>query len=185
MDVGTFKASQARLMAWIVIPPLLIVGVGLSSYAWQQRAVWRLQQTRSLSDVLPLVIESKREATKLIGDLGLSAKSAIGSEDQMISFLQEVAVKHGVMIESIQVVRREPERGENIPVLSASVESLGEFTALQLYVNEIKSAQSLLSVSSLELTQPREQISKDIFEANITFDLMLIDEVLKTSGGIQ
>lgn len=183
MDVGIFKASQARLMAWIVIPPMLIVGVGLSSYAWSQRTEWKLQQAQSLSDVLPLVIESKREAAKLIGDLGLNEKSAIASEDQLISFLQEVALKHGVTVESVKVVRRELARGENIPILSASLEGAGTFAALQLYVNEIKSAQSLLSVNSLRLSQPRKRISEDLFEASIVFDLMLIDEVLKTTGG--
>jgi hypothetical protein len=183
MDIGIFKASRARLMAWIVIPPMLIVGVGLSSYAWRQRTIWKLQQTQSLSDVLPLVIESKREAEKLIGDLGLDDKSAIGSEDQLISFLQEIAVKRGVTVESVMVVRREPARGENIPVLSASVKGAGAFSALQLYVNEVKSAQSLLYVNALSLTQPRERMLDAVFEANIVFDLMLIDEVLKTTGG--
>lgn len=183
MDVGIFKASRARLMAWIIIPPMLIVGVGLSSYAWCQRTIWKLQQTQSLSDVLPLVIESKRAAAKLIGDLGMDDKSSIASKEQLISFLQEIAVKRGVTVESVKVVRREPARGENLPVLSASVAGAGTFTALQLYVNEVKSAQSLLYVNSLKLSQPRERILDDMFEASIVFDLMLIDEVLKTTGG--
>ena len=184
MDIGKFKASGGRLMAWIVIPPLLIVTVGMSAYAWQQRAEWQLLQNESLSEVLPVFVKAQREASELITDLGVNEKDKIGSEDQLISFLQEAAVRRAFTVDAVQVVRHEQIRGKNVPVLSASVEGYGEFTAIQLYINEIKSAQQLLSVSSMELTQPdNRQVGKDVFDARVVFDFLLIDEVLKTTGG--
>jgi hypothetical protein len=185
MDVGKFKASGGRLMAWIVIPPLLIVGFGLGAYAWQQRAEWRLRQTKSLSDVLPVFIKAQRDANVLIADLGINEQDKIGSEDQLISFLQEAALRRGFTVDAVQVVRREQIRGKNIPVLSASVKGSGKFTAIQLYINEIKSAQQLLSVSSIELTQSSDLQATELFDAKVVFDLLLIEEVLETVGGSQ
>ena len=185
MDVGKFKASGGRLMAWIVIPPLLIVGVGLSAYAGQQKAELRLRQSKALSDVLPLFIKAQRDASELIADLGINEQDKIGSEDQLISFLQEAALRRGVTVEAVQVVRREQVRGRKIPVLSASVEGSGELTAIQLYINEIKSAQQLLSVNSIELTQSSDLQSDNVFDAKVVFDLLLIEEVLKTAGGVK
>jgi hypothetical protein len=184
MDIGKFKASSGRLMAWIVIPPVLIVGVGMSAYAWQQRAEWQLRQNESLSEVMPVFIKAQTAAGKLISDLGVNEKDAIASEDQLISFLQEAAVRRAFTIDAVQVVRHEKVTGQAVPVLSASVEGFGEFSAIQLYINEIKSAQQLLSVRSMDLTQPKKRKADDeIFDARIVFDLLLFDEVLKTTGG--
>jgi hypothetical protein len=102
MDVGKFKASKRRLMAWIVIPPVIIVGVGLSAFALQERAQWRLQQTQSLSDVLPPFIQSQREASELVAGLGLGDEDRIGTEDQLITELNEAAYKHGFTVDSVR-----------------------------------------------------------------------------------
>jgi len=186
MDVGKFKASQKRLMMWITVPPLLISSVGLSAYAWKQQAEWKLKQTESLSEALPVVIQARTDAGRLISDLGLNKESAIGSEDQLISFLQEAAMRRGFTIDSVQVVRREAKDSQGIPVLMANIEGTGEFTAIQLYINEVQSAQHMLSVNTLELTQPRQQIiAGNGFKANISFNLLLIDEILQTTGDVQ
>ncbi len=171
-------------MAWIVIPPVMIVGVGMSAHAWQQRAEWRLRQNEALSDVLPVFIKAQGAAAELIEDLGVNQKDAISSEDQLISFLQEAAVRRAFTIDAVQVIRHDKQKGKTVPVLSASVEGFGEFTAIQLYINEIKSAQQLLSVRSMDLTQPKKRKQDDeIFEARVVFELLLIDEVLQTTGG--
>ncbi|MEE9369731.1 MAG: hypothetical protein V3V05_12855 [Pontiella sp.] len=184
MDVGKFKASRGRLMAWIGIPPLLIVSVGLSAYAWAQKADTRLIQNQALSDVLPVFIKAQKDAAELIADLGINEEDKIGSEDQLISFLQEAALRRGFTVDAIQVVRHEKVRGKNVPVLSASVDGSGELAAIQLYINEIKSAQQLLSVSSIQLTQPKKMnVENKTFDAKVVFDLLLLEEVLKTAGG--
>ena len=184
MDVGKFKASKARLMAWIVVPPLLIVGIGLSAHAWKQRAEWRLQQNQTLSDVLPSFIKAQKNASELIESLGINEQDKmIGSEDQLISFLQEAAVRRRFTVDAVKVVRHEQLKGKNIPVLRATVQGFGELTAIQLYINEIKSAQQLLSVNSIELSQDKDHRSADVFATKVVFDLLLIDEVLQTVGG--
>ena len=173
-------------MAWVVVPPLLIVSIGLSSYAWKERAEWRLQQNKALSDVLPIFIKAQKDASELIEGLGINERDkTIASEDQLISFLQEAALRRRFTVDAVKVVRHEQIRGKNIPVLNASVEGSGELTAIQLYINEIKSAQQLLSVSSIELSQEREHRSEGVYAAKVVFDLLLIDEVLKTVGGAQ
>ena len=167
-------------MAWIVVPPLLIVVVGLGSSAWLKRSEWRLRQTESLSDILPAFIEAQREARELIDGLVLDKEDQIGSEDRLISFLQEVAFRRGFTIDAVQVARREQAQDKEIPVLNAMVEGSGEFTDIQCYINEIKLSQQLLSVNSINLTQPRMQDQKGLFKARIVFDLLMVDEVLST-----
>lgn len=185
MDVGTFKVSKRRLIAWIVIPPVLIFAVGLSSYALSQKAEWRLQQAQSLSDVLPAVSGAQTAVRQLFEDLGLSKEKRIASEDQLISLLQETAMQRKITFKTVQVVRRDQSKGSNIPVLSAVVEAFGDVGAFQLYLNDIKMAQPLLTASSIKIDQRTDGGRDGDFELKVIFDLLLLDEVLKASGGSQ
>ena len=185
MDVGMFKVSKTRLIAWIVIPPVLITTVGLSSFALRQRAEWRLRQTQALSDVLPEVIEAQAKVQQLFEDLGLSEEKRIASEDQLISLLQEKAIQRNITFETVQVIRRDKSKRSNIPALSATVEAFGDVAAFQLYLNDIKVAQPLLTASSIKINQRTDSGGDGDFELNVVFDLLLVDEVLKASGGSQ
>lgn len=185
MDVGMFKVSKARLIAWIAIPPVLIAAVGLSSYALRQRSEWRLKQTQSLSDVLPAVIQAQAEVRQLFEDLGLSEANRIASEDQLISLLQEKAFQRNITFKTVQVVRRDKSKGANIPALSATVEAYGDVAAFQLYLNDIKVAQPLLTASSIKIDQEADGGQDGDFELKVVFDLLLVDEVLMARGGPQ
>lgn len=182
MDVGKFKASRRRLASWILIPPVLAVTAGLSSYAWQQRMEISMQETQSLSDVLPSIIEARRHAVELIENLGVTDESAIASDDQLISFLQEVAVKQDFIVESVQVNRVQKSATQPFPMLRVMVDGSGEFRAIQLFINDIKSSQQLLSVDSVSLTLPRQSQGDGQFSASMVFNLLLIDEVLQSGG---
>lgn len=185
MDVGIFKISKIRLITWTVIPPVLIAAVGLSSYALRQRAEWRLQQTQALSDVLPAVIGAQSAVRQLFEDLGLSEEKRIASEDQLISLLQEKATQRNITFKTVQVVRRDKSKGSNVPVLSAVVEAFGDVAAFQLYLNDIKANQPLLTASSIKIEQRTDDGQAGDFELKVIFDLLLVDEVLKASGGSQ
>lgn len=185
MDVGMFKVSKTRLIAWIVIPPVLITAVGLSTFALRQRAEWRLKQTQALSDVWPAVIQAQAEVRQLFEDLGLSEEKRIASEDQLISLLQEKAIQRNITFETVQVVRRDKSKGANIPALSATVEAFGDVGAFQLYLNDIKLAQPLLTASSIKIVQGTDAGADGSFDLRVVFDLLLVDEVLNASGGSQ
>jgi hypothetical protein len=186
MDVGIFKVSKIRMIAWVVIPPVLITAVGLSSYALRQRAEWRMQQAQALSDVLPAVIGAQASVRQLFEDLGLSEEKRIESRDQLISLLQEKAVQRDITFDTVQVVRRDKSKGSDIPVLRATVEAFGDVSAFQLYLNDIKLAQPLLTASSINIVQRTDDGGGGgNFELKVVFDLLLVDEVLKASGGSQ
>jgi len=185
MDVGLFKVNKVRLIAWIVIPPVLIASVGLSSYALRQKAEWRLKQTQALSDVLPAVIGAQAEVRKLFEDLGLSKGKRIVSEDQLISLLQEKAVERNINVNTVQVARRAQSKGAKIPVLSATVEAYGNVGDFQLYLNDVEAAQPLLTASSISIEQNSDTVQNGDYELKVVFDLLLVDEVLKSRGGSQ
>lgn len=182
MDVGKFKASRGRLMAWIAIPPVLAAGIGMSAFAWQQRTEMELKQAQALSDILPSIIGARREAEDLFENLGLADDNMIGSENQLISFLQEAAVKHDFMVDSVQVDRRETNGKNKFPALNAAVEGVGEVRAVQFFINEVKSSQQLLSVEAINLSLPRRAQVENNFNVSIIFKLLLVDEVLKSGG---
>jgi len=183
MDVGIFKVNKARLIAWIVIPPAVIATLGMSSYALRQKAEWRLQQAEALSDVLPAVIDAQTDVRQLFEDLGLTQEKRIASEDQLISLLQDKARARGVTVDSLQVNRRDQIKGAKIPALSATVEAFGDVGAFQLYLNDVKAAQPLLTASSITIEQSSDYVQNGDFELKVVFDLLLVDEVLKASGG--
>ncbi len=186
MDVGIFMASGGRLRAWLIIPPLLIVSVGLGSHAWQQRAEWRLQETQALSEVLPPFIAARKDAVELIEGFKTAAGGELGSEDQLISFLQDMAQKNDFIVGAVNVVDRKRQQQKAVPVLNAVVSGQGNFTAIHLYINEVKTEQHLLSVSSLKIKQPTELTEGDgLYDVEIVFELLLLDEMKAFSGGVQ
>ena len=185
MDVAIFKVNKIRLIAWIVIPPMLITSLGLSSYALRRKAEWKLKQTQALSDVLPAVIGAQTAVRQLFEDLGISEEKRIASEDQLISLLQEKARARNILIEKLQVNRRNKSKDSKIPVLSAKIYAFGDIGAFQLYLNDIKRAQPLLTANSIQVSQQPGSGEDGNFELNVVFDLLLVDEVLKTRGGSQ
>ena len=185
MDVGIFMVSGGRLRMWLIIPPLLMVSVGLGSHAWQQRAQWRLQETKALSDVLPPFVAARRDAVELIEGFKTSSGEELGSENQLISFLQDMAQKNNFMVGTVNVVVREKRQQKDVPVLNAVVRGQGDFTAIQLYINEVKTEQRLLSVSSIKIVQPTERSIGDGYDVEIIFELLLLNEMKAFNGGVQ
>ncbi len=187
MDVGIFMASGGRLRAWLIIPPLLIVSVGLGSHAWQQRAEWRLQETQALSEVLPPFIAARKEAVELIEGFKTAAGGELASEDQLGSFLQEMAEQNNFSTgTTVSMVNQKKQKQTAVPVLHAVVNGAASFTDIQLFINAVKTEQRLLSVSSLKITQPTELTEGDgLYDVEIVFELLLLDEMKAFNGGIQ
>ena len=186
MDVGKFKVSGIRLKTWLILPPLLMASVGLGSHAWRQRAQWRLQETKALSAVLPTFIAARKDAIGLFEGFKTATGGELGSEDQLISFLQDMAQQNNFMVDTVNVVSRNKQRQKKaIPVLNAVVRGEGDFTAIQLYINEVKSEQRLLSVNSIKIVQPTDVSGGDLFDVEIVFELLLLDEMKSFNGGIQ
>ncbi len=183
MDVGIFKASKTRLVLWIIIPPLLITLVGLSSYSMRQRAVWKLEQTRAMSDIMPDVIQAREDVHQLYDSLGLSAGKRITSGDQLIALLEESARKRNISLRRTQILERDKEQGREVPVISAIMEATGELNNFQLFLNDVKSSYSLVSARSIVLNEGREEMDESSFQLKVVFDLLLVNEVMKSSGG--
>ena len=182
MDVGKFKASRKRLSAWIVLAPIIALSIGLSTYGWQQRMQLSLEETQALSDVLPDIIETRRDANLLFESLGASGKGSGNSEDRLLSLLQDVSIKQEFIIESTQLKRMEKKTGSGFPTLRVIVEGSGDFQAVQLFINDIKLSQKLLSVETIDLSLPRQADDDENFQTTIIFHLLLIDEVLQSGG---
>ncbi len=183
MDVGIFKASKTRLALWVAVPPILIVAVGLSSFALQQRAEWQLQETKALSDVLPEVVNAKRDVQELYDKLGLSEEKRISTGDQLIAILEEKARHRRIDLKKTQIIDRETAKGSKIPVISVIVEASGEFADFQLFLNDVKSAHPLVTARTITLQQSEENDIKAGFDLKVVFDLLLVGDVLKAHGG--
>ncbi len=174
--------SGMRLKVWLIIPPLLMVGVGLGSHAWQQRAQWQLQEAKALSEVLPPFIAARKAAVGLFEGFKTSAAGELGSEDQLISFLQDMAQQNDFMVGSVNVVDQKNQQ-QALPVLNAVVRGEGGFAAIQLYINEVKTEQRLISVGSIKIMQPDEGSLGDVYNVEIVFELLLLDGMKSLNGG--
>ena len=185
MDVGIFIASGRRLGAWLIIPPFLIVSVGMGSYAWQQRAEWQLEKTNALSEVLPSFISARKAAVTLFEGFQTSVGEELGSEDQLISFLQDMAQQNDFIVDTINVVDRKNQQQKAVPVLNAVVRGAGDFSAIQLYINEVKTGQRLLSVSSIKIVPPDNLSEGALYDVELVFELLLLDDMKAFNGGVQ
>jgi hypothetical protein len=182
MDVGIFLASRKRLMVWLIVPPLFIAGIGLSSYAWQQRAHWQLQETKALAEVLPPIITARKEVLELIKGFNSSAGGELGSENQVILFLQDMDQLNDFVVESVDVVELKGAKKKAVPVLNAVVNGSGDFRSIEQYINKVKTEQRLLSVNSIRVSQPKEPTA-GAYEVAIIFELLLLDDMKAFNGG--
>lgn len=185
MDVGIFKASNTRLVAWIVVPPLLITAVGLSSYALQRRAKWQLEETRALSDVLPDVMMARKNVQALFNELGLSGGKRITSADELTALLDEKAKSRNLVLKRRQVLEPDKRIKAKIPTISIMVEATGDFSSFQLFLNDVKTACPLIAARSISMSQSRESDEDDGFELKVVFDLLQVGNVMKATGGLK
>lgn len=182
MDISVFKASRSRLMIWIVGPPLVIVTLGLGSHALRLQSVWELNRTKKLVEVLPKLVQTKQHSNELLTEFRKgSGEEGIESEDQFISFLQEVAQHVGFTVDSIKVERRIATASANMQVLSAVVKGTGSFDIVDLYLDDVISAHQLLSENTIKLSQVKEY-NIDFYRAELAFELLLYNSS-KVAGG--
>lgn len=182
MDIGKFKASRGRLTAWILIPPVLIVGIGLTSFALRQQSEWQLERTRVLADLLPKVKQTEQEALSLLARFNESEAGSIKSEDELISFLQNAAREADFTVDSLKVERKGSSANKNTPILTAMVRGTGTFRSVQTFMSDAASKQHLLSESALQINQGGDKNNKDSCRADMTFELILFDAG-KLAGG--
>jgi hypothetical protein len=183
MDVGIFKTSSARLTLWLLLPPLLMVSIGLGSNAWRVRAQWQLEETEALSEILPPLIAARRDVKGLFKGFGAASGNELGSEDQLISFLQDMAQQNEFMLDTVNRVDR-TRKTEVLPIMNAVVRGRGDFTAVQMYINEAKSTQQLLSVDAIKVQKPSEEAAEGMYDVEIVFELLLLDEMKSVAGGV-
>lgn len=182
MDVGTFKASRLRLVMWVVIPPLLILGGGGSSFALRRLSEWRLNRVRLLANVLPKLTQTQRDSESLLSGFRGADATSIQSEDELISFIHETALKTGFTVDSLKVDRLGSTAIKSLPVLKAKVTGEGTFAIIQSFLSGTVTSQYLLSGTSLQLSQRMGRDGSSVYQADVTFELVLCDS-LGTQGG--
>ena len=183
MDIGKFKASRARLILWVLIPPSLVVGAGLSSHALRAQSEWQLNRTRALAEVFPKLVIARRNAERLMAEFNGTESSSLKSEDELISYLQSAARKVDFTVDSLKVERRSSPSADNAPMLTASVKGTGGFGAIQHFLGDVSAGQHLLSESYLQLSRSSAAASPEECRADITFELILFNAGNTPAGG--
>ncbi|MDH3981997.1 MAG: hypothetical protein OES84_03755 [Kiritimatiellaceae bacterium] len=183
MDIGKFKSNPLKLTLWIMVPLVLTVGMGLSSYALKLQSEWQLSRTQVLSEILPQLAKSQDGARNLIKEFQGLETERVKTEDEFISFLQSAASQSGFTIDSLKVDRRVSVQNGNSPVLVASVKGAGTFQAVETYLGDVTSSQHLLSESSLQISQASRMAEEGSCRADIVFELFLFETSKPEAGG--
>lgn len=171
-----------RLILWIVLPPLIFTGMGLSAYALRLQAEWDLNRTRLLSDVLPKLAHTQRQARDLMNEFQTSEAASIQSEDDLIAYIRDIERKSEFTVDTLEVERGSSKR--NTPVLTAQVEGEGTFAVIEKFISDVVAAQHLLYGSRLEVSKGKgvDIVESDSLKANITFELILLDSLKPIAG---
>ncbi|MBN2161377.1 MAG: hypothetical protein JXR25_00320 [Pontiellaceae bacterium] len=173
MDVGTFKASGARLTAWLVIPPVLIVVCGVGGALLERRAHWETARIEALSEALPQLVDARMNAQLLLEHFKETGGS-IQSEEQLIAFLRETAVHAGFSVDTLKVDREVAGKGRNTDTLAASVKGTGTLAVIQQFMRDVGASQDLLSDDAIKLTQAHVDESGE-YRAELSFELLLFN----------
>ena len=182
MDIGKFKASRARLLLWIVLPPLMFTGVGLSTYALRLQAEWELNRAQLFSSVMPELVLARTQARNLLQSFDGSQAYSIQSEDDFISYIREIERKSDFTVDTLEVERSSTE--DNMSILTAEVEGDGDFKTLEKFISDVVSGQHLLFGNQLVITQIKDMDSSgsEQLSADITFELILLDALNSIIG---
>jgi len=172
MDVGKFKASRRMLQGWIILPPLLIILVGLGYVPIQRQAYWSLKRTQALHEMLPMFVQSRRDSVELI-ELFKSAEDEMSMEDQLISFLQEEAHECDFTVDSVNVKRQQPSGRGQLPALRVTVKGAGSYNSIERYPNEVAMAEYFLSEESIRLSRAGGA-GINPYSAEIIFERLLL-----------
>jgi len=182
MDIGKFKASRMRLVFWIVLPPLIFMGVGLSAYALRLQAQWELNRAKLLSGVLPELVKTQKQARDLLVGFQKDEAFSIQSEDDLISYIREVERKSNFTMDSLKVERVSSD--SSMSVLTASVEGEGTFETIEKFLGNVVFGQHLLFGSQLEISKGKgiDSTVSEMQKATITFELILLDSLKSIAG---
>lgn len=179
MDVGKFKASPLRLTAWIMIPPLVIVGIGLASQAMRLQSEWKLSRTKELSDVLPRMVQVRKQSNDLLDKF--MSPSVLKNQGDLMAHLYDVANDTGFTVES--VTPSESKSDEEMSVARARIEGYGSFKSVQRYLGKVILNQPLVYESSLRISNnKRGELMQNECKAIVTVDL-LMPSVLQQERG--
>ncbi len=180
MDIGKFKSSSTRLTLWILIPPLLVAGVGLGVYMLKLQSEWEFNRTQSLAEALPRLVFVRELAGNLMLDVQGDDVNRVKNEDEFISFLQSTASALDFTVNSLKVERRTSD-SQNLPVLVAKVRGTGTFPTIQNFLGDVASKQPLLSQSALRVSQSSGSADRNLCNAEATFELVMVETLV--SGG--
>ena len=177
MDVGKFKATRARLTAWFVIPPLLMMVCGFGSFLLERKAHWEISRVEALSRILPGMDRTRQDALQMLNQFRAEGGS-IQSEEQLITYLREVAQRTGFPVDTVKVDRETAEKKRKTDSLVASIRGEAPLHVIQQFLHDVGGAQDLLSDRSIKLTQARVG-DASVYRADFTFELLLF----KQAGG--
>lgn len=183
MDIGIFKASRGRLMLWVLMPPLVLVGAGLTSHALKARSEWKLQRIQSLATALPKLEHARSAAEEIVNKFYGEDSGCLKTEEELVSYLHNASARVGFVIDSLNVERRVSARDKDIPMLMAEVKGSGSFVDIEDYLVEVLAGQQLLSESSVKVNRSANALHANEYRADITFELVLFRSVGKAGGG--
>ncbi|MDF7824475.1 hypothetical protein P4B35_10665 [Pontiellaceae bacterium B12227] len=172
MDVGKFKSSRSRLILWVMIPAVLIAGVGLSTYALRMQSEWKLTRAQHLAEVFPRLVQARERAEALQQRFESGNAAHIDSEDELISYVQERALKVGFTVDSLKVERLDAADGK-LPALTAIVKGSADLGTIYRLLSDVASVQQLLSESELQISRQADPRNPGLYRAEIRFELIL------------
>ncbi len=171
MDIGRFKATRTRLVMWLMLPPLLIAGIGLSSYAVRLKSEWELTRTEGLTSVLPKLVRVRKQAFHLVDEFEENSLT-LHSEDDLIVYLRKAAQASGFDVDALKVNRK---KDKVMTILTASLTGTGSFESIQRFLGNVSAGQHLLSERELQLTRVFQSGGAPAYKADLTLSLAMFD----------
>lgn len=172
MDIAVFKASKKRLRGWILIPPMIIITLGLGTHALSRKAHWHLQSTQVLNDKLPAFIQSNKGISTVLDEFRDIAEGQ-SQEGQVIAVLQDEAVRSGFEVTSVQVDRLPVDLQTDKLILNAAVSGYGTLESIQKYLKNVNTARNMLAEDVIKISEADEDLGGGIYEAKIIFKEVL------------
>jgi len=172
MDLGIFKARRAHFVAWLAVPPLLILAVHIGANAYGRWVTRELDQRRSFWALMPEMQRQLGRGQKRVALYALREEAGADAIETVSARFNASARHHGLTIFSLGIEKADGAASPGSSILTATLKAEGSFLSLLKFLNEMQ-AEGLASLFSAQLGVVRFE-PEAVYEAEFVFECHVI-----------
>jgi hypothetical protein len=179
MDLGLFRHDRTTMMAWFVVPLLVVLNVQYGLHVYCSYGEQRLARQEALARQLPALNRRVALATDVAAGFAVPSRTDAENAEALGAKMSDAADRGGFTIDSVQIDKGDPARaakgiGAPPPGVRLTVKGEGNLSSIIKFAREVQGPQTLVVVADCRIRAQR-LTPEPSYEAEFTFDCRAMD----------